>query len=162
MPIRYRKDFEAEKLNKCPTELHNKLRNPRCRMESYEKEPFNPIPVRPTPRPTPVIPVNPIPVPPAPVPPAPVPGGFDTGISPLVGIGAGVAGVGGTILGRRQLGRAGRALSQTDAEREGYRRVPTEEPRATRPSARTTGREPMERPLKTTKYPVNFEEGEGE
>jgi hypothetical protein len=54
MPIRHRKDFDAERLNKCPKELHNKLRNPRCRMESYEKEPFNPInPPKPSPQPTP-------------------------------------------------------------------------------------------------------------
>ena len=54
MPIRHRKDFDAERLNKCPKELHNKLRNPRCRMESYEKEPFNPInPPKPSPSPSP-------------------------------------------------------------------------------------------------------------
>jgi hypothetical protein len=61
MPIRHRKDFDAERLNKCPKELHNKLRNPRCRMESYEKEPFNPInPPKPSPQPTPITPVKPV------------------------------------------------------------------------------------------------------
>ena len=137
MPIRYRKDFEAEKLNKCPTELHNKLRNPRCRMESYEKEPFNPIPVRPTPQPRPQPQPQPKPQPkpqPQPIPPIPnVP--FDTGVSPLVGAGIATAGAGATLLGRRQLGRAGRALT------------PRLTPRAQAPK---------------TRFPVNFEEGEGE
>ena len=119
MPIRHRKDFDAERLNKCPKELHNKLRNPRCRMESYEKEPFNPIkPPKPSPQPTPPSP--------QPTPPVPIPD-FDTGINPLIPIGAGLIGAGGTILGRRQLGRAVKNMTSSDAEREGYRRVPTSE-----------------------------------
>ena len=165
MPIRYRKDFEAEKLNKCPTELHNKLRNPRCRMETYEKEPFNPIPVRPTPQPQPRPQPQPKPQP-QPIPPIPnVP--FDTGVSPLIGAGAGLVGAGGTLLGRRQLGRA---LSTSNAESEGYRRAPTSE-RGARvvPTEQTRGgsarqlQDPRARPPpKTTRFPVNFEEGEGE
>ena len=141
MPIRHRKDFDAERLNKCPKELHNKLRNPRCRMESYEKEPFNPIkPPKPSPQPTPPSP--------QPTPPVPIPD-FDTGINPLIPIGAGLIGAGGTILGRRQLGRAVKNMTSSDAEREGYRRVPTSERGVpTEPTAEGEGTEM--RPIRTS------------
>jgi len=148
MPIRYRKDFEAERLNKCPQELHNKLRNPRCRMETYEKEQFNPInppPVGPD-KPVPDKPVNP-PIAPRPDDPGSVGIPYNTSISPLVGAGAGLVGAGGTLLGRRQLGRAVRNMTPSDAEREGYRRVPTSE-RGVRvqPDPRSTTEFPDEEP----------------
>ena len=148
MPIRHRKDFDAERLNKCPKELHNKLRNPRCRMESYEKEPFNPIkPPKPSPQPTPPSP-QPTPPSPQPTPPVPIPD-FDTGINPLIPIGAGLIGAGGTILGRRQLGRAVKNMTSSDAEREGYRRVPTSERGVpTEPTAEGEGTEM--RPIRTS------------
>jgi hypothetical protein len=171
MPIRHRKDFDAERLNKCPKELHNKLRNPRCRMEAYEKEPFNPIkPPKPSPQPTPPspqptppspqpTPPSPQPTPPSPqpTPPVPIPD-FDTGINPLIPIGAGLIGAGGTLLGRRQLGRAVKNMTSSDAEREGYRRVPTSERGVpTEPTVEGEGTEmrPIRTSARTSVEPTN-------
>ena len=67
MPIDYRKNLSYK--SKCPTDINQRLRDPKCRSEMKDKI-FSPVNPEPTPEPTPT---PPTPTPPTPTPPTPTP-----------------------------------------------------------------------------------------
>ncbi len=59
MPIRHTKTFQSKgEERRCPTDLHGKLRDPRCRVQQKPFEPHNKP--KPEPKPDPNIPITPI------------------------------------------------------------------------------------------------------